>query len=534
MAGYFVGDIFCHWSAFILLFRCFSKMDSQFLTPAKLKPWVPPSSDESMSEGVLTPSSDSSSGLDMSLIMSKTGKPAPDMQSSNGVDDGNSIGSEEAKVTMSSASYKTVASVQSTKTSSANSIDSFLADKCQTTRAYNSTKRKLKSHQVGELNAKRRRLMSDDDIVQALRTKCCRTECLQSFTLDAFTEERERYVCKSQKDSNTDILTLIRTAINTGEKRNGQLYYHLSTGHWVCAKACALVCGVSRNKFSGLKVKVLKDRAQKWTRKLTSHERGLWQGVVIPWIQSLAQLFGNDMPDNGKIELSVGNKIQIYQKFVVAHESLPEFKDINMLTLSWFYTLWNRYVPHVITPKENRFSKCDTCELFKSHLESSATHAQRVKWVAQFDLHLEEQMIERKQYYKNREHARNHPDEALSCIIDGAAQGLHRLPFFGKSPPKAVFGKPHLDLHVMGVLVHKYGPWVYLHDDSTRTGPNLVMECLYRTLCQIPVDKLPPLLYLQLDNTASDNKNHHVLEFASWLVESGVFKEVVFFSLKIF
>ena len=47
-------------------------------------------------------------------------------------------------------------------------------------------------------------------------------------------------------------------------------------------------------------------------------------------------------------------------------------------------------------------------------------------------------------------------------------------------------------------------------------------------------DQLPPLLYLQLDNTASDNKNHHVLEFCSFLVENGYFEEVLISTSKHF
>jgi len=78
----------------------------------------------------------------------------------------------------------------------------------------------------------------------------------------------------------------------------------------------------------------------------------------------------------------------------------------------------------------------------------------------------------------------------------------------------------------MGALVHHYGPRIFLHDKSTETGPNNTIEVLYHTLCELPVDKLPRLLYLQLDNTASDNKNHHVLEFCTWLVDAGVFEEV--------
>lgn len=37
---------------------------------------------------------------------------------------------------------------------------------------------------------------------------------------------------------------------------------------------------------------------------------------------------------------------------------------------------------------------------------------------------------------------------------------------------------------------------------------------------------LPDLLYIQLDNTARENKNKYVLAFLALLVEEGIFSEV--------
>lgn len=39
-------------------------------------------------------------------------------------------------------------------------------------------------------------------------------------------------------------------------------------------------------------------------------------------------------------------------------------------------------------------------------------------------------------------------------------------------------------------------------------------------------ERLPPVLYLQLDNTARENKNKYVMAFLAYLVQAGVFKEV--------
>lgn len=39
-------------------------------------------------------------------------------------------------------------------------------------------------------------------------------------------------------------------------------------------------------------------------------------------------------------------------------------------------------------------------------------------------------------------------------------------------------------------------------------------------------DDLPPVLYIQMDNTCRDNKNKYTLTFAAILVELGIFKKV--------
>lgn len=39
-------------------------------------------------------------------------------------------------------------------------------------------------------------------------------------------------------------------------------------------------------------------------------------------------------------------------------------------------------------------------------------------------------------------------------------------------------------------------------------------------------DKLPPTLYVQMDNTCRDNKNKYMLTFAALLVELGLFRKV--------
>ena len=253
----------------------------------------------------------------------------------------------------------------------------------------------------------------------------------------------------------------------------------------------------------------------------------------MPWIEDYAARFGDKLPDSDVIDISVGNKFQIYEKFKFHVDGLPDF-DKDMVKPAYFYKLWNKYLPHIRVPRQNKFTKCTTCCDFKIKLQLQAPYVRRAEWMAAFDEHLTQQMQERMQYYRNRNHARMHPDEAWCLMADGMAQHCTNLPYYPRNKPKSVFGKTTYDLHVMGVMCHGLGPpRVYIHDSSVETGPNMTIQCIWNTICGNSSKVLPPLLYLQLDNTASDNKNHHVMEFCAWLVEQGIFEEVIFVS-KIF
>ena len=53
-----------------------------------------------------------------------------------------------------------------------------------------------------------------------------------------------------------------------------------------------------------------------------------------------------------------------------------------------------------------------------------------------------------------------------------------------------------------------------------------MIEALWSILHKYVRDQLLPLLNLHVDNTASDNKNQHVLEFCSFLFGNGYFYKV--------
>ena len=78
--------------------------------------------------------------------------------------------------------------------------------------------------------------------------------------------------------------------------------------------------------------------------------------------------------------------------------------------------------------------------------------------------------------------------------------------------------------HVTGAITHGYGTNVFLDVHTWPHDANLVLNILMELLKMR--EFLPEVLYLQLDNTARENKNKFCLAFLALLVEEGIFSEV--------
>ena len=415
------------------------------------------------------------------------------------------------------------------KTPSSSGVKSITTD-LKPKRGYNSTNRSAKRKLDLTKSATKASLFLDKaEMAKVLSKSCCDKCCLQGgFDFNDLLSIRRSLEGLHHTDINSRLMANIRWTFNKESRSTskGKYLFPLPSGHEVCAEAQALVYSVSIRHFRTLTKLVSEGATGKCRKPRTSHV-GAWRTYLAPYLEDYAASFGSQMPNSDKIELNVGSKVQIYMKFLVLKEGVEALKD-KPFSESWFYRLWRLCCPHILCPRQNTFSKCDKCVLFKTALEKLSDRKQRVKAVRNFDAHLVDQMNERKQYYANRLHAIAHPEEAISMIVDGMAQKKTNLPFWPKGPPKRASMKMQYDLHVMGVIIHRFQPFVVVHDTTVGTGPNMLCDVVWRAINSVPVAKLPPLLYLQLDNTASDNKNHWVMEFCAMLVQQRIFKEVIF------
>lgn len=138
---------------------------------------------------------------------------------------------------------------------------------------------------------------------------------------------------------------------------------------------------------------------------------------------------------------------------------------------------------------------------------------------------------ERKKYHHHREKARANPTKCFTVIIDGMDQAKTNLPNT-KIIAKSTSALWRLRTHVTGILVHTKAPFGKLafafvdllqwpHDSNLTI--TLLMNVFQEFQKTYP---LPSTLYLQMDNTARENKNKYVLGFCAALVELRIFEKV--------
>ena len=108
-------------------------------------------------------------------------------------------------------------------------------------------------------------------------------------------------------------------------------------------------------------------------------------------------------------------------------------------------------------------------------------------------------------------------------------QSKTSLPQLVKTP-KSVQGLQQLRTHISGALVHTrspHGKIAYAFIDMLQFphDSNLTIQVVLNVLMELK-DKLPPVLNLQLDNTARENKNRFFLGFCALLVSRKIFRKV--------
>lgn len=183
---------------------------------------------------------------------------------------------------------------------------------------------------------------------------------------------------------------------------------------------------------------------------------------------------------------------------------------------------------------------CDTCTAFKEKLERLArvTGHDREKSLLKkgFNKHLKMIHEERSEYRLVQTLAVENPREVHSVFIDGADQAKFALSRF-TTIKKRETGLA-MKQKVTGVLFHggvlRQDFLCFLTSaDNLPAGANQTIDNLRRAFFVLiekreatGMTSFPQELFIQLDNTAKDNKNRFMLAFCDLLVHLSIFNRV--------
>ena len=112
----------------------------------------------------------------------------------------------------------------------------------------------------------------------------------------------------------------------------------------------------------------------------------------------------------------------------------------------------------------------------------------------------------------------------MSIIIDGMDQKTTAIPK-PRLLSKLASAMWKLPCHLVAAIVHGRKHHVYVDVGEYPQDSNLTCNIIMQTLLK-HVDHLPPVLYVQMDNTVRENKNMYVFALFCALVELKVFDKV--------
>ena len=307
----------------------------------------------------------------------------------------------------------------------------------------------------------------------------------------------------------------------------------------VCCKFFKFVLQVSSNKLYQPTVEGDFSTVMNIQRNPHTSDFGATDSVKH-WLTNYAQAHLHDPSKGNTIILWVPSRMLVYDAYKNDFKNgcllyFPKKLVDGVMThylpsRSWFMYCW-RTVPSlqgIVLRKYLRFALCDMCIDFREKRRFATTDAERKEIKKMERIHHEFVHEERGTYYLRREHAVFYPTEFLSLIADGADQSAYGLPRFIEID-KTSSNVRKIPIYLMGVLVHGYRSFGFTYLKNIKHGTNIVIECLHHVLVDYKKNRgyIPPIVYIQLDNTWKQNKNKFMIGYLACLVAWGVVRQVV-------
>ena len=259
-----------------------------------------------------------------------------------------------------------------------------------------------------------------------------------------------------------------------------------------------------------------------WHRQVRSSRSEPVKAAVTRWLKQEAR-YAEAMPDQAQTHLPFPNKISTYRAFLrdMIRDGTPDLA----CRIDYFRRVWREGddTKRFKVRKWIRFAKCDVCVAYRADVSKTKDEAALTALAADFRSHIQDVKDERGAYYERRDLGASRPDEYLSIIIDGADQQRFALPWFRElSHDTMNLYRLRLGLH--GLLAHGDGAYTFTALPDQKQGTNATTEVIHRYLMHRHSRglKLPPWVFIQLDNTSKSNKNRYLIGFLAYLIAMGV------------
>ena len=427
-----------------------------------------------------------------------------------------------------------------------------------------------------QVSTKVTKLLSPESVNLVSSEVCCKKNCVQPFPREKIRMLRERMYLLTGYEFKNHLKLEVHRQIHGGA--DGKKVVTLD-GIGVCLSAWRHIMGVSETTYYRYAAYAAEGRrAEKHGNSgLKKPRQHTVQASAT--LQCLLDKCADHMPHKTKT-LSSGEKVvsKILPASWTWKDSLPHLNGVNKsFGLKEVSTSNLSKIRKVCFPEYDakrpgdNFARCSICDRYHSLERSAVTGSQaQILWTLKLNEHLAAQWAHRKLYYINRYRSAEFPLECVTIIHDKMDHAKTASPLFSHRT-KCLDGLMKLPVSVTGMIAHgqgdvryaHYGLDIFSHDANytvgsfakllrdlelppkstsrelfTGSGSSPLFQALLEgsETCKsslspapqtpLPAVPLPPILNVQMDNAASDNKNRFVFCFWSLLVAKGIFREV--------
>jgi hypothetical protein len=354
---------------------------------------------------------------------------------------------------------------------------------------------------------------------------CCNRQCIWHFTM---LQCRDYRIWFHQQPSTRQQQWLKSTIC--ASTREGSVQFYVD-GQALCHGAFKKIFGISNTRLNSALKDAANPRAEPVHGNIGNQNAlHLEKRVHIRyWMEEFLTKNANFDPSTNHVHFaSYITKDSLYKQFfgtLVAEDLHPT--DIPS------YSTFFRYIKHNFSNikflKNTLLGRCTFCLEIPDRMKQCTSLQEVADFKEAVRQHHLRHTTEREIYETRCRQSRAHPDRSLSLIVD-CPTGF-QIP--QRRPATKDFQAATVPVEAVGTICHSTDERHYMfYLPVWPKGSNLIITVLFLRLFALLSDaathgRHPPVLWLQLDNTARENKNKWMFAFLSWLVHLGWFLEVV-------